>query len=77
MSRSNKFCQIKNWVYRGGTEPGLCAGCGAVEPIRYMIFKSRAGETAQLAIGVPVHRPRQRALSAAAFLRAPEPEGLT
>jgi len=39
-----------------------------------MIFKSRAGETAPTAISVPVHRPLQRALSAAAFLRAPESE---
>ncbi len=45
--------------------------CGAVEPIRYMIFKSRAGETAPT-ISVPMHRPRQCALSATAFTRAPE-----
>ena len=57
-----------------GTEPGPCAGCGAVEPIRYMIFKSRAGETAPTAISVPMHRPSQRALSAPVFLRAPESE---
>ena len=50
-----------------GTEPSPCSGCGAVEPIRYMIFKRRAGETAPTAISVPVHRPRQCALSAAAF----------
>ncbi len=50
-----------------GTEPGLCYGYGAIEPIRYMIFKSRAGETALTAISVPVHRPRQCALSATAF----------
>ena len=60
-----------------GTQPGPCAGCGAIEPIRYMIFKNCAGETAPTAISVPVHRPRQRALSAAAFARAPEPEGQT
>ncbi len=58
-----------------GAEPGPCSGCGAVEPIHYMIFKSRAGETAPTAISVPVHRPCQCALSAAAFTRAPEPEG--
>lgn len=58
-----------------GIEPGPCSGCGAVEPIRYMIFKSRVGETAPTAISVPVHRPHQRALSATAFARAPEPEG--
>ena len=40
-----------------------------------MIFKSRAGQTAPTAISVPVHRPRQCALSAAAFARAPQPEG--
>ena len=40
-----------------------------------MIFKSRVGETAPTAISVPVHRPRQCALSATAFARAPEPEG--
>ena len=60
-----------------GTQPGPCAGCagcGAIEPIRYMIFKNRAGETAPTAISMPVHRPCQRALSAAAFTRAPEPE---
>lgn len=60
-----------------GIEPGPCYGCGAVEPTRYMIFKRREGETAPTAISVPVHRPRQIALSAAAFTRAPEPEGLT
>ena len=60
-----------------GTEPGPCSGCGAIEPIRYVIFKNPSGETAPTAISVPVHRPRQRALSAAAFTRAPEPEGLT
>ena len=58
-----------------GAEPGPCSGCGAVEPIRYMIFKSRASETALMAISVPVHRPRQCALSATAFAQAPEPEG--
>ena len=58
-----------------GIEPGPCSGCGAVEPIRYMIFKSRVGETAPTAISVPVQRPHQRALSATAFARAPEPEG--
>ena len=60
-----------------GTQPGPCAGCGAIEPIRYMIFKNRAGETAPTAISVPVHRPRQCAISAAAFAQAPEPEGQT
>ncbi len=60
-----------------GTEPGPCAGCGAIEPIRYIIFKSRAGETALTAISVLMHRPSQCALSAAAFLRASDPEGLT
>ena len=61
-----------------GAEPGPCSGCGAVEPIRYMIFKSRAGETAPTAISMPMHRLRQCALSATAFTRAPESgEGLT
>ncbi len=60
-----------------GKEPGPCSGCGAVEPIHYMIFKSRTGETAPTAISVPVHRPHQCELSAAAFTRAPETEGLT
>ena len=61
-----------------GTEPGPCSGCGAIEPIRYVIFKNHTGETAPTAISVPVHRARQCALSAAAFTQAPESgEGLT
>jgi hypothetical protein len=56
-----------------GIEPGPCEGCGAVEPIRYLIWRRPGGDHAPTAISGRVNRPLQVALSTAAFLRQPVP----
>jgi len=46
------------------TEPGPCSGCGAVDPIRYMIWKRQGGLLAPTAINTRVDRSLQCLLSA-------------
>ena len=47
-----------------GTEPGPCSGCGAIDPIRYMIWKRQGGVLAPSAINARVDRSLQCLLSA-------------
>ena len=49
-----------------GIKPGLCRECGAIDPIRYMIWKRQGGLTAPTAISAHVDRPLQYSLSIAA-----------
>ena len=46
------------------TEPGPCSGCGAIEPIRYMIWKREGGLQAPSAKNTRVDRSVQLLLSA-------------
>ena len=47
-----------------GTEPGPCSGCGAINPIRYMIWKRQGGVLAPSTINARVDRSLQCLLSA-------------
>jgi len=49
-----------------GIEPGPCLGCGAVDPIRYMIWTRQGGLPAPTAISAQVDRPLQYSLSSIA-----------
>ncbi len=46
-----------------GIEPGLCRGCGAEDPIRYMIWMRQEGLPAPTAISARVDSPLQYSLS--------------
>ena len=55
-----------------GIKPGPCRGCGAINPIRYMIWKWQGGLPAPTAISAQVNRPLQYSLSIATA-REPAP----
>ncbi len=42
-----------------GTEPGPCAGCAALKPVRYMIWRRPGGGHAPTTISARVNRPLQ------------------
>ncbi len=56
-----------------GIEPGPCLGCGAANPIRYMIWKRQGGLPAPTAISAQVDRPLQYSLSSIATTQEPAP----